>query len=353
MSDTLEVYIVFSRIVEGVLHRSSFLSELGSHIETTRIPPTHYISHSMKHWFERASAALICIALFGAGRAEAGVDSTEVSTGINTTRMVIVGGGLAATIVGLHIYQANAWWKDDRGPFHFQEDINYYRGIDKFGHCFGTFMSSYVFDNALHWAGMEQRASALSGAALGLLWETYIEVEDGYATQWGFSPSDFYADAAGASLYAAHAFFPALKNYTLKWSYYPSPVVLGKQEGVIPGQKKIIVDDYEGQAYWIVANLKGVLGEDLGRNVPDWLGLAIGYGARNLNEKDSLGNFDTSPQKSEFYIALDYDLGKLIGKTDIPFVDFLINTSNYIHWPQPALRVYPEVKFYLLYPVRF
>src|SRR5207244_590031 len=56
---------------------------------------------------------------------------------IDWTKFGISTGILATTITALHIYQLNAWWANQRVPFHVFDDPDYKNNFDKAGHCFG------------------------------------------------------------------------------------------------------------------------------------------------------------------------------------------------------------------------
>ena len=58
-------------------------------------------------------------------RNEIDSDSIVNNSGINCTRLALVGGALVTTMTAVHIYQQNGWWKDNRAPFHFKEDLIY------------------------------------------------------------------------------------------------------------------------------------------------------------------------------------------------------------------------------------
>jgi len=251
----------------------------------------------------------------------------------------------AGAIVGLHLYQAQAWWRDDRGPFHFQEDWPVDLQVDKFGHFFGAYLLSYASREALLESGFTDGDAHAWGAVMGLAYQLYVEVEDGFSTQWGFSPTDAYADIAGASYFYAQRFVPILQNFHEKWTYWPSPF-LGS--GSIPGQRRTIFDDYQGQSYWWTVDLWNLLPDRYKNVYPKWLQLAVGYAVMN----DSRTPTDI-PTTREVFIGFDYNLNHLIPKTNLPAVNWFIQTLDNLHFPAPAFQLAPERRFYILYPIRF
>ena len=57
---------------------------------------------------------------------------------------------------------------------------------------------------------------------MGALFELYVEFEDGFARDWGFSPGDAYADVVGAAWPVVQHYVPAAAHFQPKFSYYPS-----------------------------------------------------------------------------------------------------------------------------------
>lgn len=260
-------------------------------------------------------------------------------------------------MVGLHIYQANAWWKKDRGPFHFQEDWSENLQNDKFGHFFGAYVNSYFIRETLIECGFGQEASHDFGGILGGLYSLFVEIEDGFSTRWGFSPTDAYADLLGAGYFLIQADFPILQNFHEKWNYWPSKF-LGS--GSIPGQQRTFIDDYQGQSYWWSADVWNMLPANAQSWYPKWLQLSIGYTARKHGIYDPTGAHLAQDPRSttdvadtrEIYFGLDYSLQNLIPKTNIAFIDWLVQTLDNFHFPAPAIRLTPTVKAFLLYPIQ-
>jgi hypothetical protein len=271
-------------------------------------------------------------------------DSLSSSNDINTSRLVIVSGGLVGLFVGFHFYQMNAWWKNERGPFHVQDDPDYALKIDKAGHFYGGMMSAKLGTGLADWVGYDQRTSAWIGAAIGSLWELYIEFEDGFGKNWGFSPSDATADVLGAFYPVAQEYWEPLRSFNVKFSYLPSKQL---NETSSTGNKKIIFDDYEGHTYWLRVDILNLLPEETKKEIPDylkWLQIAFGYGLRNYNgEEESVGHNVTD---RELYIALDYNFEKLLN-IDTEFFRSLKSSSvarsaakifDFFHFPSPAVR---------------
>jgi hypothetical protein len=274
---------------------------------------------------------------------------------ISWNRFGIAGGSLLAAGIALHIYQANAWWKDNRTAFHVIDDNEYKANFDKFGHTFGGYYSSHFFDEAFSWSGMDSTQSAALGAACGALWETYIEVEDGFGGSWGFSRGDFRSDLMGATFYFLRSEIKPLQALKYKWSYFPSVQYLENKPD-IPGQTLNFIEDYGGQEYWMSLDVHSLLPDAAKAYWPNWLNLAVGVGGSNLDATthDEWGNLlqDYSRRHLAWYLSLDYDITKLWPESDIGFLNFIRRSLDYWHFPSPAVRITPETRFFILFPLR-
>jgi hypothetical protein len=279
--------------------------------------------------------ALVLAAALCAAPARARTDST-CESGPDTGRLLLVGGGMLGIMGGIHVYQQNGWWKDNRAPFHVREDPTYALGVDKVGHFYAGNLLSVLLGRAFRWTGYRHETSLLLGAGTATLFQTFIEVEDGFST-WGFDRVDFAANIAGAWYPLAQEHVPLLRNVNLKFSYLPSPNI--HEPGAFPGQKRLLMDDYEGQTFWLSLTVERLLPESARPWWPDFLALAVGYGARDI----------LSPDKVPVWLlALDYDMAAVIPRTT-PFLRTLGDALNFVHFPAPAVRISPGTIWYGLY----
>ncbi len=264
----------------------------------------------------------------------------ELDTTISYTKLGIVCGGLLGGMTAIHLYQQAGWWKDNRAPFHFQEDLNYSLGVDKIGHFYASSAYTYVFSKSLEWANLKEDDALWYGAGGSLLFQTFIEFEDGIST-WGFDRVDFAADVAGAFWPVAQRKFPFLNEVALKFSYHPSDL-LDRPGGIgFKGQKHLVVDDYEGQTFWLTTHLKPLLPEPIKSITPEFLCLAVGYGSRDI-----VGT--VTPPYRVWFVAFDLDMTKILPK-DIPFFKTLGEALNFIHMPMPAIQISPNAIWYGFY----
>ncbi len=274
-------------------------------------------------------------------------------TKIKPIPAIILGGLYGGVFVLQHVGQMNTIWKD-RTDFRFLEDGNYGLYVDKLGHFYGCYTTSYFARESFMWAGFSRESSVWYGALLGLVYSTYVEILDGYGINWGFSPSDFYFDVAGTAFSVAQYYIPFLQNFSPKFQYIPSNW-FGERKRV---PSEIFIDDYSSQVFWLSANIHNMLPQSMKDYWPSWLQLSIGYTARNLcvpGYKECEGKqYDVMlPNVSgdpKYILALDYDLVKLLPEGG-SFWNWLRQSLNLIKLPSPAIEFSKSsTKFYLMYP---
>lgn len=272
-------------------------------------------------------------------------DWSSCETVIKPVEATILGGIYFGSLVALTIHQNNAWWKDQRRSFHFEEDWHSALQIDKFGHTFGTYMISSVSKDAVQEAGVCERDAIWAGGALGLVYQTYTEVQDGYASDWGFSPSDFYFDVVGSLMFMAREYNPAFKIISPKWQYIPSDW-LNKP---VMNRPKTFIDDYNSTTFWYAVAVYSLLPEKAQQWWPEWLGLAFGYGAEGIDAGHGSDNSYNLLHR-RYIIALDVDLEKLL--PDGPSLwNWWKRKMNVVKMPLPAIEFSDnKANFYVFYP---
>ncbi len=256
----------------------------------------------------------------------------------NSGRVWLLSGLMATAIVTIHLYQQSGWWRDNRTSFHFQEDLLYGLNVDKFGHFYGAYLLNFTISKALVWADMSEKDALWYGAGGALLFQTYVEVEDGFST-WGFDRVDWASDLAGAAWMPLRSLVPALRVVNMKLSYHPSDLLGSAGGRGFKGQKHIVIDDYEGQTIWFTLDVPAILPERVRSFWPGFLHLAYGYGVRDVAH--------VHPYRV-YYLAPDLDMTKIIPQSS-SFLRTLSEALNFIHFPLPAWRFYPTHAFYGIY----
>lgn len=273
-------------------------------------------------------------------------DSTLQKNEINKVKFSIVTGSLLGIGIWFHFKQQNAWWKDKRGPFNIRDDWDYACQLDKIGHFYGGMITTKTVMECYYWTGLDRRTSLWIGAACGALWQTYVEVEDGFSKEWGFSPTDFLSDVLGAFYPVAQEYWDPLKAINLKLSYLPSSdLKTGTWKRNRFVKKDTFIDDYQGQMFWLTFNVNYFLPDKYKNYWPEWLQIALGYGLSNWDgDEEYMGRHVTD---RELWLSFDYDLEKLPGDGEL--LRLLKKLFNQFHFPAPAVRLTPSPIWYGLF----
>lgn len=247
---------------------------------------------------------------------------------------ILAGGGAVVLAAGFQVHQVQkVWWGDSDAKFHVVNDWNYARWVDKAGHFYGTNVLAHAFSGWLEAANMQAEQSAIWSASLALAFQLYVEIYDGFGPDWGFSPGDVAANITGAGFYVAQYYYPFMKNFHPRFSYYPSE---DQRKGLREGHN--FIDDYHGQIYWMGFRMKNLLPKSWAEYWPRMLMLSAGVGAKQLDGKGGGIN--------EYYIALDVDWEQipLYGK----FWQFIKNSLNYFHLPAPGIKFSKEGVYFVI-----
>lgn len=280
--------------------------------------------------------------------------------------------GFASTAyVGFSIGFYNAWYANyPQSKFHTFNDYGEWNQMDKAGHIFSGYFQSLFCYNGARWAGLSENKSITTGIAAGTLFQTTIEVMDGFSKEWGFSVPDVAANVIGLSTFYVQQKSWGEQRITLKESSWPKNypnIIINSQNGIDYTTEYLrakdlygaswgerALKDYNVQTYWASINVKSFFPQS---NWPAWANIAVGYGAENLfggfnNVWVSKNNisYDYSAKKRyrQFYLALDYDLRKI--KTKHHFLKALLNTLNIYKFPAPAIEYSRQegFKFHLI-----
>ena len=251
-------------------------------------------------------------------------------------RLTLLGVVGAGVFSGMHIYYKNTWWKDQRRFFKFAEDGYYARNVDKISHIYTANFFTVSTAAAYEWTGISPKNSLLYGAITAMAYETYIEINDGFAPIWGFDWIDMGANIFGVLYPFFQEEAPVLKNFTFKWSFQP------KWLGHKVSSSNDLLDDYTNMTFWLGVSPKGLLPKNIAKHYPGFLGFAFGLSIKNAGHTSGTQN-----AYREWFLALDYDITKLPGDTD--FLKKLKKILNFYHFPSPAVRISPSGVWYGLY----
>lgn len=274
--------------------------------------------------------------------------------------------GTYATIsTGLYF----AWYDQyPKSRFHLFNDAGEWLDMDKAGHVYSSYFQAMLSYQGAKWTGMSEKKAITTGLVFGGLFQTTIEVMDGFSDQWGFSIPDMAANVGGVSAFALQQYLWEEQRITMKVGLYPSPYesfpITGSNGTIINSSTRRdqlygatylerYLKDYNSQSYWLSANVHSFLPE--GNRWPKWLNLSLGYGGENM-----YGGFDNSwttdgesfvvdrPRYRQFYLGFDLDLRHI--ETGSTFWNTVLDAFNIFKVPSPAIELNTrgELTFHLL-----
>lgn len=244
-----------------------------------------------------------------------------------------------STLGGITLLGLNQLWYADyeRSKFHTINDNSEWYQMDKLGHTFTAYHLGRFGAQTLNWAGVSKKNQLIYGGSLGFMFLTGVEVLDGFSEEWGFSWGDFAANAAGSGLFVGQELLWEEQRISLKYSFNRTRFASKNPNKLGNGILEEILKDYNGQTYWLSANLHSFFKES---KLPKWLNVAVGYGVDGLLYGESnlqQLNFPNQKRSRQFYLSLDVDLTKIETKSE--FLKQVFNVFNVVKIPFPTLEI--------------
>ncbi|MDR0941717.1 MAG: YfiM family protein, partial [Bacteroidales bacterium] len=250
---------------------------------------------------------------------------------------------------GLYVYLQNAWWSEQRVPFHFQDDISYALGLDKAGHFTSSVLVSTAFADLYTLAGIRRKNALWLGAGTSIACATIVEIRDALAPYWGFSKYDEIANIAGALYPVLQEKVPFFRSFNFRWSYsFTKP---SYYMSLPENKNSIFLDDYERQNFWFTIDIARLFFPNKDhRKFPYFIDLTIGMSARDISGVEDPARNESLGYKTgyrEWFIGFDINLSKL-QFTDTKVERYVRKYLNFYHAPMPAVRVNPNTKAYIV-----
>ena len=310
----------------------------------------------------------------------------EPSKTFNRSRFWTLISGLTIFEIFLMYILWDIWYKKNKiGIFHFFDDSKEWLQMDKGGHVITAYSEARYSATLMRWSGVSRMKSALIGFAVGSWYQLTLEFLDGFADKWGFSVSDIAANTTGASFFLLQEKLWKEQRILIKVSNtpvnYPDFTVTDNtthKSMTVKERVKLLygdsidtaIKDYNAINYWLSFNLKsfvlekakndnieGIINKDITHHtsritqlskIPDWLNVAVGYGAENMYggyenkwESETSGNFELEDKDfkryRQYYISLDVDWNRI--KTDNLYHKTLATIFNSIKVPSPTLEI--------------
>lgn len=253
----------------------------------------------------------------------------------------------AVALVGLN----QLWYADyPRSKFHFINDNQEWLQMDKVGHFYSSYHLGRLGSEMLQWSGTNPKKQLIYGAGLGFAFLTAVELMDGFSSEWGASTGDVIANATGTAFYISQELLWKEQRIVPKFSFHTTRFAKYRPEVLGSSFSEQILKDYNGQTYWLSANLKSFFKDS---KIPKILNVAIGYGADGMlsgNNENSLIITNDNPSISrQFYLSLDLDLTKI--ETKSHFLKTVFSVFSVLKIPAPTLEytVNEGVRTHILY----
>lgn len=248
------------------------------------------------------------------------------------------------TLIGL-----NQLWYSDYSSSSFKtiNDSGEWLQMDKLGHVYSSYQLGSIGANTLNWSGVSKKDQLLYGATLGLGFLTAVEVMDGFSEEWGFSWPDMAANAAGTGLYVGQELLWQEQRILLKYSFHRTNYAQQRPEILGNGFFEEVLKDYNGQTYWLSANINSFLKTDC---IPNWLNLSFGYGADGMLTGEANDPLYIDQNRTrQYYLSLDLDLSRI--KTNSHLLKTIFDVFNVIKIPFPTVEMNSDgrIKWYYIY----
>jgi hypothetical protein len=271
------------------------------------------------------------------------------SSGINKKRFIPVIAGVNVTYVASMVYLSSVWYsKQTQTHFHFFNDNKEWLQMDKMGHATASFQESVFLIEAYKWAGVSKKKAIFWGGIGGLLYQTPIEILDGFSSEYGASYGDIIANASGSALVLGQYLLWDQIRIQPKFSFHRSGLagLRPNELGSTFGQQ--MFKDYNGQTYWLSFNMSSFLKKE--NKFPKWLNVAVGYGGQGMiysRKNETIAHGYPAPYR-QYYLSFDVDMRHV--KTKRKWLKYCLYPLNFIHIPFPALQLDKKgLKFHPLY----
>ncbi|WP_223816062.1 DUF2279 domain-containing protein [Adhaeribacter rhizoryzae] len=258
--------------------------------------------------------------------------------------------GLAIGYTGMLVGLSQTWYdKSEKTKFHFFNDNPEWQQLDKVGHFWGAFHESRLGIDALRAARVPEQKAIIYGSLLGFALQSPIELLDGYAAEYGASVGDLGANAAGSLAVLVQQLAWGELKIMPKFSFHRTPYARLRPNILGSNLPEEILKDYNGQTYWLAADIAAFLTSQ--SRYPKWLNLALGYGGQRMvygmPQENNQNGFDAYRQ---YYLALDLNL--LHVKTRHKLLRTAFSVISMVHLPAPTLE-YNRKKGLRFHPVYF
>jgi hypothetical protein len=242
--------------------------------------------------------------------------------------------GQSALYVGSIYGLSKSWYKNPLTNFRVQDDTHEWLQMDKMGHVYTSYQIARHTAALYKTTGISKKQMLIYGAISGIIFQTPIEILDGFSPDYGFSPGDMIANISGSAIFLSQIAFWDEIRIQPKFSFHYTSLAQVRPELLGRSYSERWLKDYNGQTYWFSGSPKSFF---TGGNWPAWLCFSVGYGIENMvrAEKNASIEMGYRPYR-QYYLSVDIDFTKI--KTRNKFVRTLGFLVNSLKIPAPALQ---------------
>ncbi len=250
------------------------------------------------------------------------------------TRTILIAGGVT---YGASLYGLNQlWYKNSpQTSFHFFNDNHEWQQVDKVGHFYTAFHISRTGVELFKWAGLPKKKAYWYGALGGFLFQTPIEILDGFSAEYGASWGDVIANTAGSGMLVGQYLLWDEIRIMPKFSFSRTAYAPQRPNTLGNAYHEELLKDYNGQIYWLSFDIHRLLKE--GNRFPKWLNIALGYGADGMLFAPPENNLEAQlPLARQFFLAPDIQFAHI--PTKRKGLKTLFYFLDMVHLPLPAIE---------------
>lgn len=286
------------------------------------------------------SCLLICIHITPAS---AQTDATQVVALADTTHEVRpnykmlrgIFAAQSALYLGTMYGLSKSWYKNRLTNFSFKDDTHEWLQMDKMGHVYTSYQIARHTAAIYKKTGISKRQMLVYGAISGIIFQTPIEILDGFSPDYGFSTGDMVANITGSVIFLGQIALWDEVRIQPKFSFHYTSLSKVRPELLGNTKYERWLKDYNGQTYWFSASPRSFFRNS---NWPAWLCFSVGYGIQDMVSAETEKSIELGYRPyRQYYLSLDIDLTKI--KTRSKFVRTLGFVANSIKIPAPALQI--------------
>lgn len=257
--------------------------------------------------------------------------SNMLSPRVSWPGIAVTSTALAGIYTGIFSYEQDRRWGGPEAPFHFTRSLKT-KGADKAGHFYATQAQASFISNLYKLSNVNPTTADLMGAGIALSIQTLVELKDGRIEDRGFGVYDEVANLLGAGWFYARQQSTFLQRFQMRWLYYPS-----SNSDLLPKGHRF-TEDYTGHSYWLSMSVWDILPFYWPKFIAPTAGITLNGWVPNTNQQ---GYYS-------YHLSLNPDFNYIIPRNTAlgrTFADLL----NSFYFPAPALQVYPDFGFKLIF----